>query len=201
MSKILNALKEASEIQHGFSYAATPGQSTTLAHSLVSQIGMAMKKLIETKKDSFLSASNVFEKEYRSEKQSFNWQSLLLAIVMVLSVASLILSVKTFSQMKAANYTAVVLTKDAILQKQKFGDFEKSLSQLRKDSDLQIERLSKDMTTLKAALQQREAKIAELTTANNKLTTTVEDFKWTAKNLTDKIVTITTQLDSVLGHQ
>ena len=99
--------------------------------------------------------------------------------------------------MKSANYASVVLAKDAVLQKQKVDDLEKMFDQARKDYAQRVDGFKNDLDSLKGALKDRDQKITELTTANGQLVKTVEDLKWTAQNLTEKIVNVTSQLNTL----
>src|SRR3989338_2561627 len=185
MSKMISALKQLSETRNNFGFASAVVYPA--GGVMTSTIGTALKKITKPKKEDYLSASSIIEKGYAAERPGFQYDTLFLALVVIISFASLILSIWTFSEMKSANYASVVLAKDAVLQKQKVDDLEKMFDQARKDYAQRVDGFKNDLDSLKGALKDRDQKITELTTANGQLVKTVEDLKWTAQNLTEKI--------------
>ncbi len=195
MSKILSALRQVNDTRQSFGFAsavAYPAEGM-----MNSTIGTALKKMVRPKKDDYLSASSIIEKGYMTDRFNFRYETPLLILVVIVSVASLILSIRTFSEMKSANYTSVVLAKEAVSQKQKVGDLEQLFNQTRKDFSQKVDGLTSEMDALKGQLKDRETKIAQLTATNGQLAKTVEDLKWTSQNLTEKIVNVTSQLNSL----
>ena len=190
MSKIADALKKAEELRKNNHPAPAQQGSVVLSHSMIDSAGI----VLDRRESDVLGVST----SDQTQAPAFTFQSSMLIAVALICLFSLLLSARTFAEIRRANNSNSIAVNSIALHEAKIGNLEKSLSDMRQNNESQMADLKIKLNAASVSIKKYEGKINELTVANSDLRSTINDVKWSNKKLAEKLAVVTNKVNSLI---
>ena len=184
MSKIAEALKKAEELRK-VNGMVSAQQNNTGLHSMLNTPDVSIER----------SAVNIAESIANDREQApvFSFQNSMLIALALICLISLLLSTRTFSEIKRTNQSAVVMTHMIASHEAKIGALEKTISDMQLHNAAEAESLKTKLNTVSTVSKKIETKVNDLTSAQGELRSSINGFKWSLSHLTDRLNSIADQ--------
>ena len=192
MSKIQNALKKLSQERQTQGLMAFEGSAATMKPSFFAAVHGHF-----TPKESGPFIEKNISHSPLPPSMPFGFQSIMLVALTVITVLSLILNVKMLSEMRTAKNSSSILAEDIVSQKKEIDILAKSIYEQKTRYTSQIENLKTEIGVLAVSLKKSDEKALRIADANQNLSSSLADLKWTAQNLTDKFIALSAQVKNL----
>lgn len=199
MSKTLDALKRVSEIRENS--ADMPGfknPQTAVHPSVVAAPGIQARNFMPSPA-SFSPVYNGHSQD--RSRQDSRFQNIILMLLAVVGLASLLLSFRTFTEIRKVNAVSSSAIKDLALQKSKIATLETAVAQMNDDAVSKEKALKDKLNKVMIALDQNKEKIEDLSRENKQLRSLTGDLKWSIQSLNEKYMRLNAQVQSTAAQQ
>lgn len=190
MSKIVDALRKAEEIRKN-NDAVSAQQNSAAIHSIMSS------PVVSTNTRA-LPLAEAYANGNDQAAPVFSFQNSMLIALALICLVSLLLSTRTFSEIKRTSQSALTMTHMIASHEAKISTLEKTISDMQLRNAAEVESLKTKLNTVSIASKKVETKVNDLASAQSELRSSVNEFKWSLSHLTDRLNAIAEQGNTLL---